>query len=214
MMAATVVAVLVLALIYGVLSRSLRGGQARRPPSTARAQVGNRENVPAAGWELQTVERGLKELGSPVNRAIPPLAITSTPAESMPHPMREKIRETFGQIGALHLRFAAAQFAKTSLGSGLWIVGGRGVSCAFRAGVGSGICQSAVRARKFGLLLETFKRAGTSEAPHDFLAQGLAPNSARSVQIRTAGTTRAIPILHHTYEVRAADPISLLRYSR
>lgn len=166
-------------------------------------------------WQAQTVRHGLEELKDPANQALPPLAITTTPPESMPSDMRRKVHETIGPSRIMRLQFAQAQHVRTQIGIGVWVVEGRGVTCAVRGGVGSATCQTSVRARRHGLLLEVY-RVGRDPAapPTHFTAFGVAPNWARIVVVRIGHHRKEIPVVNHAYALRAKQPIEVQRLVR
>jgi hypothetical protein len=166
----------------------------------------------AGGWEEQTVRHGLEELRSQSNRGLPDLALTETPPEPMPPAMRRKVHETIGPSRILGLDFDHAQLVQTQIGIGIWIAEGRGVTCAFRDGVGSSICQTSVQARRRGLLLETY-RAGKDPAapPTHFVVLGIAPNWAHAARVKIGGRPSVHPIVNHAYAMRAHEPIEVKR---
>jgi hypothetical protein len=167
------------------------------------------------GWQAQTVRRGLEELGEPSNRGLPALVITKTVPEAMPQGMRRKVHETLGPAQSLQLDFDQAQLVRTQSGLGIWVVGGRGVTCIFRDGVGSSNCQTSVLARQRGLLLEVYKVGNDPAAPPThFTAFGVAPNWARTVMAKVAGHQREIPVVRHAYVLRAEQPIEVQRLMR
>jgi hypothetical protein len=161
------------------------------------------------------MRHGLDKLNDPSNRGLPPLAITRTAPESMPPGMRRKVHETIGPSGVMQLDFDQAQLVRTQIGLGVWVVEGRGVTCAFRDGVGSSICQTSVQARRHGLLLEVYKVGKDLMAPPThFTAFGVAPNWAHIVVAKIGGRQREIPVVSHAYALRAEQPIEVQRLMR
>jgi hypothetical protein len=189
----------------GALGHPDTGG---RPPSTSAEST-------ASSWQTKTVRRGLEERGDPVARDLSPLAITQSPPRSMPRAMREKVLETLGPGNHLGLDLARAWLTRTKIGVGIWVVEGRGVTCAFRDGVGSSICQTSVQARRHGLLLETYKVGKDPAAPPThFTAFGIAPDRAHFAVVKIEGHRRRIPIVDHAYALRGHEPIEVLRLVR
>lgn len=166
-------------------------------------------------WQTKTVRRGLEELREPSSRNLPPLAITSRPPEPMPRAMQRKVSETLGPGNRLGLDFDRARLIRTRIGIGIWVVDGRGVTCAFRDGVGSSICQTSVQARRHGLLLESYKvgKDPTASRTH-FTAFGVSPDWARFAVVEIEGHRRRVPIVNHAYALRAEQPIEVRRLVR
>jgi hypothetical protein len=166
-------------------------------------------------WQTKTVRRGLEEIREPSNRNLPPLAITNRPPEPMPPAMREKVFETLGPGNHLGLDFDRARLIRTQIGIGIWVVEGRGVTCAFRDGVGSSICQTSVQARRHGLLLESYKVGKEPTAsPTHFTAFGVSPSWGRFAVVKIGDHRRRVPIVDHAYALRAEQPIEVLRLVR
>jgi hypothetical protein len=188
------------------------------PPSYGAGSSSTSSNLTstsAENWQAQTASRGLEELNDPSNRGLPALAITKTMPESMPRGMRQKVHETIGPAQSLQLDFDQAQLVRTQSGIGIWVVEGRGVTCAFRDKVGSSTCQTTVQARKRGLLLETYKVNKDPKAPPThFTAFGVAPNWARSAVVKIKGRQREISVVNHAYALRAMQPIEVQRLTR
>jgi hypothetical protein len=132
----------------------------------------------------------------------------------MPLAMRRAVHQTIGNSSVFRLHLDRAHFVQTPLGGGLWLVEGNGVTCAFRARVGSSTCRTTVQARRHGLLLETYRTKGRGGAPTNFLALGIAPGWVRSALVRIAGEQQVIEVIKHGYALRAKDPIEVERLKR
>jgi hypothetical protein len=181
----------------------------------ASGRASSASSVSSVDWQLRTVRRGLEEIREPSNRNLPPLAITNRPPEPMPPAMREKVFETLGPGNRLELDFDRARLIRTRIGIGIWVVEGRGVTCAFRDGIGSSICQTSIQARRHGLLLESYKVGkGPAASPTHFTAFGVSPNWVRFVVVEIAHRRHEIPIVNHAYALRAEQPIEVRRLAR
>jgi len=155
------------------------------------------------------VKNGLKELKE--TRAYPLRHLTAVPGEvkSMPVAMRRAVQETTAGT-KLHLRFGRAQYVETEIGVNFWIVEGRGVTCIVRNRTAASICNTSVKARQSGLLLEVFRPgASPNLPPTHFIAIGVAPSWAREVSVKIGNASEIIRIHGHVYTARAERPIRI-----
>lgn len=172
-------------------------------PSTGEGNALSRNEV-----EARLVSLGLRQLKQPANQNLPPLAVTKGRPEPMPAAMRGAVENTIGLAPELHLRFARSQLIRAPGGQDLWLVEGRGVTCLFRAGVGTSTCQTTAATRQGGaqIAVSLPPRAGSSQ-PSGFLLVGVAPNWARAIRVLIGNQRVYVPIHHHVYEARRTNPI-------
>jgi hypothetical protein len=133
---------------------------------------------------------------------------------AMPPYLRRVTRETLGRgHQVLNLRFQRAQYAKTALGFGIWVLRGEGITCMLHASATLVACNAIATVARHGL-----KMVGGDDPtppppgalPDRFLAFGIAPDWARAVRVRiVGGASKTIPIDDNTYALRAGAPINV-----
>lgn len=169
----------------------------------------------AKEMERQLVSQGLRALRQQHEDELEPLALTQGKPEPMPLSMRRVVIETIGPAPQLDLEFDQAQYVRTPEGAGLWVVEGRGVTCAFRDETGTSSCGTTIETRRRGLLLATYRLNG--RIPHrikQFTLLGIAPNDVTAVLVTSGGIARTIPVQNHLYAASADRPVKVLRLIR
>jgi hypothetical protein len=151
---------------------------------------------------------------SPRPREAWPFASLRGEPTAMPPALERKARETLGRgHRQLGLRFEHAQHLKTSLGFGIWILRGKGVTCMFHGTATLVACNATAQVSRYGL-----KMVGGDDPtppppgvlPDRFLAFGIAPDWARAVRVRiVGGASKTISIDDNTYVLRARAPINV-----
>lgn len=135
-------------------------------------------------------------------------AVMRTPPEPMP---AQLATHTFRTLDAPShaLDFDDAQYAVTPPGA-LWIVTGQDVACIVQAGPGAVTCGTVSNVVQDGLVISIgtgrptnpIENQGVSP-PQRFEVLGLAPDSARSVEIKVGRRTHTRPVRGNTYSVQA-----------
>jgi hypothetical protein len=139
-------------------------------------------------------------------------------AEPMPQPLRRAAIANMGGYQQLGLRFDSAQYAKTEIGGGIWVVRGAGVTCIFHAKRLAASCTTDINAMRQGVILVVGDdKQGTppSKLPEHFLALGIAPNGVKAVRLQVIdGPVVNVLVVENAYALRAAGPITLERLIR
>jgi hypothetical protein len=163
----------------------------------------------AVQWQSRLVRRGVRELRDSHVRA--PLASMLGPAKVMPLKMRRKLRRTLGGARDLHLRFNSGHHITTSVGIGLWVVEGEGVTCLALEVRAASTCDTSTAAERRGLLLEVYRSGRSSnQHPSHFLALGVAPNWASGVRLMVGDRPRTLITQNQIYALRAEVPIQVV----
>lgn len=130
--------------------------------------------------------------------------------ERIPGRVQKKLDTTL-RLPAGALQFRNAQYAKTQEG-GFWLIPGHSMACivhARRAAVGcAGISEFVKRGAALGIFAPPKRQ---SESPTDYLLLGVAPNWAKSAQLRVGKVARTVSVSGNIYAFESDRPILLQR---
>lgn len=158
--------------------------------------------------ERQLVHRGLRELHQSQGTRLEPLALTQGKPESMPLSMQVAVTQTIGPAHYFDLKLDEAQYAKTPLEIGVWLVEGRGVTCMFRDKTGTSSCATTIETRRRGAVLAFYRTSSKLDhRPSSFTLLGIAPNSVEAVSLRAGRKSRTIRVQNHLFAMRSNKPV-------
>jgi hypothetical protein len=112
------------------------------------------------------------------------------------------------------LQFRAAQYVRTSEGSG-WFVSGKNVTCLIQAGKGTVSCDTIASVVDHGLAVVVFRPPRYMGGKlRDFFMLGVAPDWAKTVRVKVGNVTRRVAVHENAYALHAGRPIRLERVER
>jgi hypothetical protein len=166
------------------------------------------------GWK-RLMRRGLAQERARKFDPAAAVAATVGVAKSMPPEMRRAVGRVMQEAEPLALQFDDARFVNTTIGVGLWVVQGRGVTCLFQAVTGAVSCSPAPSAEKQGLLLGVYKfDPSAQKRPSNFVVLGVAPDWAKVVRATVGRRRIKILIADNAYGYRAEVPIKVQGLTR
>jgi hypothetical protein len=130
--------------------------------------------------------------------------------QSMPAQARWRVRSPLGPRGAeLGLDLDRAYYLKTSLGIGVWVVGGNGVTCLFNGETFAMACDTSSDTVRNGLVIVSGPSPAANKRP-EVVAVGIAPNGVHAVRLgRFGASDRVVPVIGNTFALRAHRPIAV-----
>lgn len=132
---------------------------------------------------------------------------------SLPWRMRQRTKSALG-VARSGLRFDDAHFVRAK-GYGLWLLKAGDIGCLVEAGHATLSCDTFSDADRRGFFLGVYRTPHRrSEAPHDFLALGIAPDWAKIVTLRAGRIRRAVKVSNGAYAMKSSAPITLIDLRR
>jgi hypothetical protein len=198
--AALLVAIISAAVAATLVAHSLSRGS----PSHASASPSPQTS---SDWKVQLVRRSARQHSR--TRQVNQRTFGSMRSvRALPAQARRRIRPVLGPGGAkLGLDFKRAYYLKTSLRIGIWVVGGRGVTCVFNAQSFAMGCDTSSRTARHGLVVVSGPSPMTHKRP-PVVALGIVPNGAHAVRLGLiGGHDRFVPVTGNTFALRAHRPI-------
>ncbi len=117
------------------------------------------------------------------------------------HQTQDAIKRTLGsQFTQFGLNFNIAHRVVASTGMVGWIIPGHGVMCIFGDQTGDAGCNTTTETIARGMTLEV---GDTSRKPTSYYILGMAPDTARTVNVHIGARTIVVPITHNVYSYRA-----------
>jgi hypothetical protein len=141
-----------------------------------------------------------------------PYAELPSNSKSVPAHLRYRAISNLGEHQELGLRFNRARYVSTSVGGGIWVVGGRHLTCIFQAVKAAASCvpDAVLVKRGVQLVVGSEPVSSASTKPRYFIAYGIEPVGVREVILRPIeGPAKRVSVVNGAFSARASSPIEV-----